>query len=76
MLIKTIKNYIEKENNNYNILLDKRKERFIRLIELKAPLIIIKNEVQLLSQSFIEYIAKRIKQTIGRYLQKLLTYLL
>ena len=76
LFFKTVRDYVKQENKNYNYLMDKRKERFVRLVEFKAPLFIIKREIILLSQSFSSYIARSLKQIIGRRLNKISKYLL
>lgn len=59
MLFMGFKTWLKKEKMNYAILKNKRVLRLYRLYKLKAPDIIIKNELKLIRQSFLDYLFKK-----------------
>lgn len=76
MFIKAIENYISAEQNKYNHLLSRRKERFLLLIEYGAPKEILTMEIDLLRQSFEYYLWCKFKKRIYRVIRYIsLSYL-
>jgi hypothetical protein len=73
---KTFRNYLKKERTLYDKLILRRKERFLQLIELDAPEVILKNESELVSQSFQYYLSRRIQNKVLRLPNRIRLYLL
>jgi len=72
MFIKTIKHYIRREKNfYYNYLINRRKKRFLQLIEFHAPKEIIVQEIELLRQSFNRYMRKKIQKKIELFIKSI-----
>jgi len=70
MFYKIVSNYIKEEKSNYDRVINRRKERFLELVELHAPKEIIIKEIDLLRQPFKYYIAKSIKDRVSMILGK------
>jgi len=68
MFIQAIKHYIRKEQNFYNHLISRRKERFLQLIELQSPKEIIIKEIELLRQPFLYYLRKKLQKKIIKFI--------
>jgi hypothetical protein len=76
LFYKTFRNYLKKERTLYDKLILRRKERFLQLIELDAPEVILKNESELVSQSFQYYLSRRIQNKVLRLPNRIRLYLL
>jgi len=62
MCYSTIRNYLIKTRYEYGCVIKRRKERFIILIKLEAPISIIRAEIKLLKQPFYKFFMEGLYQ--------------
>jgi hypothetical protein len=60
LFYKTISNYLKREKQSYDSMMNRRRDRFIELIKLNAPKEIINLEIQLLLQPFHLHVLRNI----------------
>jgi hypothetical protein len=70
MFYKTIKNHIVKEQQYYNYIIERRKKRFLFLLNAKAPIEILSQEVKLLEENFSDFLLRRIQDRVYKELGK------
>jgi hypothetical protein len=70
LFYKTISNYLKREKQSYDSMMNRRRDRFIELIKLNAPKEIINLEIHLLLQPFHLHVLRNILYKVRMQVSK------